>query len=394
MTREYEAILTDDFEMAFEQALRVAQDVLRPGSREAERAGRWTSKMVKAYWDLELVNLLVPKSMGGYGDPLAASITLEALASGDCGGLLYNDSPGPYSGVLAVFLAVEPQDFSGISNSPFSRARFGLSVFRGTYQDLLAQHSSGSISGVLDWCPGTLPEWSNPENSNSQEAFKNTSSNLVLNSSTLFLVGDDFIIGIDNTHVTAESAKASALQASGGVRLTWRDLSNYTLISNQRAAALYAKSIARLWIASVLVGLGQCALDYAIAYGKDREVFGIPIVEHQANSFELAVTSTKLEAARLGLRRGCTEFDMAVPWGNSTEPLWMITQAYCEATEASLLATDLALQLLGGHGYMEDHLVEKWWREARCLVQLYGGQSSAISDLADMVLKYHDPFVV
>jgi alkylation response protein AidB-like acyl-CoA dehydrogenase len=51
--------------------------------------------------------------------------------------------------------------------------------------------------------------------------------------------------------------------------------------------------------------------------------------------------------------------------------------AWLEAREASLMVTDRGVQLLGGHGYMDDHPVEKWMRDARGLALLFGGEDEA-----------------
>ena len=67
------------------------------------------------------------------------------------------------------------------------------------------------------------------------------------------------------------------------------------------------------------------------------------------------------------------------------------TQAWLTAVEAAIAATDLGVQLLGGHGFLVDHLAEKRFREARMLALLAGGRDSAEADVAELVLDVPDP---
>ncbi len=389
--------LTDEIEMLRTNVLAAATNVLAPGARLGESQGCWSDEKTKVLSGLGLSTLLIPATLGGDQDPLACSVALESLAAGDVGGLLYHDKPGPFSGALTVLGAVMlndqdlPQTKSALAeivsrwelDYPLglieSESAIALAVVGYSCEDLKSIDSSEPISGSLAWSSGRVEDWiSSTEDK----------------SSLLFIVGEDFVSLLQAKELSVSPCIAGAFEASGGVSLYWQDLSKSIVVDASRQAAIYVRSVARLWVASVLIGIGQASLDYAIDYGRQRVVFGSAVVDHQANAFDLAEASVKLEAARLGLRLGCRNLEMKLDFAGEMSACWLLTQAYCEAREASLRATDLSLQLLGGHGYMKDHPVEKWWREARLLVRLFGGEDAALSDLSTMVLRYKDPLVL
>ena len=115
----------------------------------------------------------------------------------------------------------------------------------------------------------------------------------------------------------------------------------------------------RIGIAAMAVGLGQAALDYALAYAKGREAFGRPIAEFEGVSFKLAEAATELEAARLLYLKAAELKDAGRPFTLEA------AQAKLFASEAAVKACDEAIQILGGYGYVKDYPVERYWRDAR-----------------------------
>jgi alkylation response protein AidB-like acyl-CoA dehydrogenase len=107
---------------------------------------------------------------------------------------------------------------------------------------------------------------------------------------------------------------------------------------------------------------------------------------HQGNAFELAVVATELHGARLMVREAAAAFDA----GDALAGFWA-TQAWLGALAAATQITDLGVQLLGGHGFLIDHLAEKRFREARMLALLHGGRDAAEADLSAMVLDVPHP---
>jgi alkylation response protein AidB-like acyl-CoA dehydrogenase len=127
------------------------------------------------------------------------------------------------------------------------------------------------------------------------------------------------------------------------------------------AIAMGALDAGRLGIAACAVGLAQSALDYAAAYAREREQFGKPIAAFQGIGFLLADMATQVSAARALMLSAARLKDAGRPFS-------------VEAAKAKLFASDVAMkvttdavQVLGGYGYVADHPVERWFREAKVL---------------------------
>ena len=117
------------------------------------------------------------------------------------------------------------------------------------------------------------------------------------------------------------------------------------------------------------VGLASGALDYALGYARQREVFGAPLVDLQAIQFKFAEMAIEIEAARLLVRQGCWLIDQD-RFGPAEAHMLAIAKAY--ATEMSNRVASEALQVLGGAGYMADHPLERHYRDARQLMIVEG----------------------
>ena len=124
----------------------------------------------------------------------------------------------------------------------------------------------------------------------------------------------------------------------------------------------------RIGIAAQAVGMARSALEAAVAYAKEREAFGKPIVEHQAVSFRLADMATQIEVARQMVWH-------AASLRSAGEPCLK------EASMAKLFASEMAervcsdaIQIHGGYGYVADFPVERIYRDVR-VCQIYEGAS-------------------
>jgi alkylation response protein AidB-like acyl-CoA dehydrogenase len=122
------------------------------------------------------------------------------------------------------------------------------------------------------------------------------------------------------------------------------------------------------------VGAAAAAFEYARAYAEERTAFGKPIGHFQAVAFTLADMATAVDAARWLLWKACWSFDRSPSGGergDSQSGGEAVTvecaSAQAQAQEAAWFVTNSAIQVLGGAGYVQDHPVEKWSRDARTL---------------------------
>ncbi len=127
------------------------------------------------------------------------------------------------------------------------------------------------------------------------------------------------------------------------------------------AIAMSALDGGRLGISACAVGVAQAALDYAAAYARERRQFGSAIIDFQGVSFLLADMATQVEAARALYLSVARLRDADQPYGDRAA----MAKLFC--TDAAMRVTTDAVQVLGGAGYVEDHPVERYLREAKVL---------------------------
>ena len=117
----------------------------------------------------------------------------------------------------------------------------------------------------------------------------------------------------------------------------------------------------RISVSAMGVGLAQGALDEALAYAKQRTAFGRPIGTYQAIQAKLADLSTEIEAARLLTYRAALEKDAGVPFSLTA------AQAKLKTGRLAVRASEEAVQVHGGYGYMEEYPVCRFYRDAKVL---------------------------
>ena len=332
-----------------ETALRAFADKdLRPHMRDFEAAGRWPEEVLRTFDGFAVAGLELPEAWEGAGaGALARVLALEAIAGGDAGGLAGADAPGAASAAVAC---PDTARAAEVTRRCLRREATWALVF-------------GDSSHVA-WLPGSArPDW------------------------TWITVGRSLRL-LDTAGCSTTTQAAGALAASGGIELDLRgaELVGEWELAPQEANVLRGR--ARLWPAAVSLGVASGALDYAVAYAKERVVMGKPVAHHQGNAFAIAAAAAGIAAARVSVRAAAWRIDARQDGAG----VWA-TLAYLDAMEAALLATDLGVQLLGGHGYIEDHPAEKWFREARTLAGLLGGRSGAVEEVGELVLELKDPLL-
>jgi butyryl-CoA dehydrogenase len=124
----------------------------------------------------------------------------------------------------------------------------------------------------------------------------------------------------------------------------------------------------RIGIAAQALGIARACLEDSLAYAKQRQAFGVPIVEHQAIQWMLADMATEVDAARLLIWRAAALKDRG-------------ERFTAEAAMAKLFASDIAMksarncvQIFGGYGYLKDFPAERHYRDAK-ITEIYEGTS-------------------
>jgi alkylation response protein AidB-like acyl-CoA dehydrogenase len=117
----------------------------------------------------------------------------------------------------------------------------------------------------------------------------------------------------------------------------------------------------RIGVSALGVGLAQGALDEALAYAKERVAFGKPISKYQAIQMKLADLSTEIEAARLLTYKAAIEKDLGRNFSLTA------AQAKLKTGRLAVRATEEAVQIHGGYGYIEEYPVCRFYRDAKIL---------------------------
>jgi alkylation response protein AidB-like acyl-CoA dehydrogenase len=133
--------------------------------------------------------------------------------------------------------------------------------------------------------------------------------------------------------------------------------------SGQRAAsqaAMRTFELSRPTVGAQAIGIARAAYEHALDYARSRVQFGRPIIENQAVAFALADMKVEIDAARLLVWR-------AAWMGKNNRPFdaGEGSMSKLKAGEVAVAVTEKAVQLLGGAGYVRDHPVERWYRDAK-----------------------------
>jgi len=136
----------------------------------------------------------------------------------------------------------------------------------------------------------------------------------------------------------------------------------------------------RILVASEALGIGKVAIIKAVAYAKQRHVFGRPIGMNQGVAFPLAEAHARLHSAELVIREASWRYDQGLPCAeHANMAKWL-------AADAGHFAADRAMQTFGGFGYAKEYDVSRYWVESRLMEIAPISQEMIMNYLAEHVL--------
>lgn len=178
-----------------------------------------------------------------------------------------------------------------------------------------------------------------------------------------------FLLDANSAGVERRAEPAMGLKATGTARLV---LNKVKVPAENRLAAehfnyqSFLDHAALAWCA-LAVGTAQAALDYVIPYCNERLAFGEPISHRQGVAFMVADMAIEVDAMRLMVWRACARAEQGLPFQREA----YLARLLC-SEKAMQIGTD-AVQLLGGHGFTQEHPVERWYRDLRGVAIMAGG---------------------
>ena len=178
-----------------------------------------------------------------------------------------------------------------------------------------------------------------------------------------------FLIDSGTPGMTVQGEPAMGLRAAATGRLTLQDVRVPAgSLMAEGAPTAYNECIHRARIAwcALAVGASQAVLDHVIPYVNERIAFGEPISNRQAVAFAVADIAVDTESMRLATYRAAARADH----GQSFAREAALARQLC-ARHASRIGSD-GVQLLGGHGYIKEHPVERWYRDLQAASVMEG----------------------
>ncbi len=125
-------------------------------------------------------------------------------------------------------------------------------------------------------------------------------------------------------------------------------------------------NLSRASLCAMAVGISRASHEYALEYAKERVAFGEPIAYRQSIAFMLAESAMEVDAMRLLAWRAAWKLDR----GEDATRESTLAKRYC--ADQTMKVTDYGVQILGGHGYIREHPVERWFRNGRSFAALEG----------------------
>ena len=382
-----------DFELTQEQRAYVdrvadfARARVAPAAASIDQSGTFPTHLVREAFSLGLASVTVARDQGGGGrDYLTYALAIEAVARA--------------SATLAVILAVQ----NSLVVEPLER--FGTSTQKEIWLTRLA---SGQAIGAF----ALSEEQAGSDAANQKTVARLDDRGYTITGRKVWVANahaadvavvfastqpgvrgrgvSAFLIPLDTPGVTrAPGADSLGVRGLGCVDLELKDVrvGADAMLGGPGEGfriAMWALDGGRVAIAAQALGLGQAALDAAIAHAKTRETFGQPLGNYQAIQFMLADMATELDAARMLMLKAADtrnrQMDGDMAPGASTLDAAM---AKLLASEAAHRAADKALQILASIGYSRGSLVERLFRDARA-TEIYQGTS----EVQRMVIAEH-----
>jgi alkylation response protein AidB-like acyl-CoA dehydrogenase len=362
--------LNEEQSMIRDMARDFAARELAPHATEWDKNGGFPEDMYKRMGALGLMGMLVPEQYGGAdAGHLAYALAMEEISAGDVGtgsAMSVNNSL-----VCAGLAGFGSEDQKERFLKPLATGEM-LGAFGLTEPHTGSDASSLRTRAVLDGnafvLNGSKQFITNGAKANVALVIAVTDPEAGKKGLSCFIVPTDTpgysVIKIEEK--SGQRAHDTCQLAFDDIRLT-PDLMLGEPGQGYRIALSNLES-GRIAIASQALGGARAAYEAALAYAKERETFGKPIIEHQAVSFRLADMATSIEAARLLTHHAARLSDAGLP-------------CIKEASMAKLYSTEMAervcsgaIQTFGGYGYLSDFPVERYWRDVR-VSQIYEGTS-------------------
>ena len=353
---------TEDEQMLVDVVRELAAEVLRPAASEANEACAAPEEVLAAAQEIGLPGLGVPESLGGIMEErsaMAGTLVAEALAHGDMGLAVATLAPGAVATAIGLWGTEAQQQtylpaFTG-SDVPVA----ALTIAEPTVLfDPFALATTALRDGdgfVLDGVKSAVVRGA--------EAELFVVAAMLDGTPALFLVES----GTEGLEVEADPSMGVRAAGLSRLHLSGVRLGADALLGDADGTA-YAECVrlSRLAWCALAVGTGQAVLDYVKDYVNERQAFGEPVSHRQSVAFMVADIAIELQAMRLLTWKAASR---ATRGQDFTREVGLARQLCAE--RGMRIGLD-GVQLLGGHGFVKEHPVERWYRDLRAVGVMEG----------------------
>ncbi|WP_148613182.1 acyl-CoA dehydrogenase family protein [Nocardioides rubriscoriae] len=348
---------TDDEQMLVDVVTEYADEVVRPAASESNETCEAPEGVLKAGLELGLPILGVPEALGGISEErsaVAGTLVAEALARGDMGLAVANLAPGSVATALGLWGTDAQQQtyLPAFTGGDVPAAALAL-VEPTVLFDVLSPSTTARRTAdgfVLDGVKTLVPRGAQAE---------------------LFVVGASlegrpvlFLVESGAAGLEVEGDPSMGVRAASLTRLT---LTGVTVpadaVLGETDGSTYTECVrlSRLAWCALAVGTAQAVLDYVTPYVKERQAFGEPIAHRQSVAFMVANIAIELQAMRLLTYKAASRAAAGKDFSRE------VALARKACTDKGMQIGLDGVQLLGGHGFVKEHPVERWYRDLRAI---------------------------
>ena len=353
---------TEDEQMLVDVVTEFADEVLRPAASESNETCAAPEAVLKAGLEIGLPILGVPEALGGISEErsaMAGVLVAEALARGDMGLAVANLAPGSVATALGLW---------------------GNDAQQQTYLPAFTGDDAPAAALALNE-PAVLFDVLSPSTTATR-----TDIGFVLNGvktlvacgaqAELFVVGAAldgkpvlFLVESSTAGLAVEGDPAMGVRAASLAKLTLTDVTvgpDAVLGAIDGTTYTECVRLSRLAWCALAVGTAQAVLDYVTPYVKSREAFGEPIAHRQSVAFMVANIAIELQSMRLLTYKAAARAAAGKDFSREVA----LARKLC-ADKGMQIGLD-GVQLLGGHGFVKEHPVERWYRDLRAIGVMEG----------------------
>jgi alkylation response protein AidB-like acyl-CoA dehydrogenase len=340
-----------------------AAEVMRPIARDCDEEEKISEEFLAQSWELGLVSTQIPEEFGGGGEPrspVTNAIVLEELGWGDVALAIAAVAPAAFAYAIVDYGTEEQkrQYLPAFCGSSYHAAAIAVNEptvsFDPSIPRTVAEPKGDGfvISGVKSFVPmGDRAQHFLviARNNGGLDAFI-----IERDAEGLSISQDEKNLGLRG--LPTVTLELERVEVPSSARLGGEAGCDVAQLQNSARAALGA----------LMVGLSRAVLEYAVPYAKEREAFDQAIAQKQGIAFKLADMHIETESTRWLVWKAASQLD------HGTDATRAAHFARNYAAEQSMMIADQGVQVLGGHGFIREHLIELWFRSARTLSVLEG----------------------